>query len=87
MVMQPVVSLTQQLVRLDTVNPPGNEADAVRLVAPLLTAAGFQVKQCDYGPNRMSLVAHKGRTASPGRIRLLVAFWPVTDCTVGDRQT
>jgi succinyl-diaminopimelate desuccinylase len=65
MVMQPVVSLTQQLVRLDTVNPPGNEADAVRLVAPLLTAAGFQVKQCDYGPNRMSLVAHKGRTDRP----------------------
>lgn len=63
--MHPVVSLTQQLVNIDTVNPPGNEADAVRLVAPLLTAAGFQVEQYDYGPNRRSLVAHKGRTDRP----------------------
>jgi succinyl-diaminopimelate desuccinylase len=65
MVTDPVVTLTQQLVSIDTVNPPGNEADAVRLVAPLLMAAGFQVKQYEYGPNRQSLVAHKGRTDRP----------------------
>lgn len=65
MVTDPVVSLTQQLVNIDTVNPPGNEADAVRLVAPILSAAGFQVRQYDYGPNRRSLVAHKGRTDRP----------------------
>lgn len=61
----PVVLLTQQLVKIDTVNPPGNEADAVRLVAPILTAAGFKVQEFDYGPNRLSMVAHKGRTDRP----------------------
>ena len=68
MVADPVVSLTQQLVNIDTVNPPGNEADAVRLLAPILKAAGFSIKEYEYGPNRLSLVAHKGRTDRPSII-------------------
>lgn len=62
------VSLAQQLVRLNTVNPPGNEAEAVRIIAPLLQDAGFQVTEYPYGINRSSLVAHKGRTDQPAVI-------------------
>lgn len=60
-----VVALTQELVRVDTVNPPGNEAEAVRIVAPILMHAGFTVKEHEYGPGRKSLVAHIGRTDNP----------------------
>jgi len=62
------VSLAQQLIRVNTVNPPGNESDAVRIVAPLLQDAGFQIKEYQYGSNRSSLVAHKGRTDQPSVI-------------------
>lgn len=62
------LSLAKQLVRLNTVNPPGNETDAVRIVAPLLQDAGFLIKEYEYGPNRSSLVAHKGRTDRPSVI-------------------
>jgi succinyl-diaminopimelate desuccinylase len=60
-----VVSLTKQLVGIDTVNPPGNESQAVNLVAPILKAAGFDIKEYDYAPGRRSLIAHKGRTDRP----------------------
>ncbi|MCP4339287.1 MAG: M20 family metallopeptidase [Desulfobulbaceae bacterium] len=59
------LSLAQKLIQIDTVNPPGNEANAVRILAPLLQEAGFTVKEYDYGPNRSSLVAHIGRTDQP----------------------
>lgn len=62
------LSLTRQLVRINTVNPPGNETDAVHLIAPLLQDAGFLLKEYQYGPNRSSLVAHKGRTDRPSVI-------------------
>ncbi len=62
------VSLAQQLIRVNTVNPPGNETDAVRIIAPLLQDAGFQIREYQYGANRSSLVAHKGRTEQPAVI-------------------
>ncbi|MGW8194137.1 MAG: M20 family metallopeptidase [Desulforhopalus sp.] len=60
-----VVALTQDLVRVDTVNPPGNEAGAVRIIAPILHGAGFTVKEHGYGLNRQSLVAHFGGSDRP----------------------
>lgn len=62
------VSLTEQLIRVNTVNPPGNESDAIRIIAPLLQDAGFQIKEYPYGVNRSSLIAHKGRTDQPAVI-------------------
>jgi succinyl-diaminopimelate desuccinylase len=62
------LSLAQQLIAVNTVNPPGNETDAVRILAPLLQDAGFLIKEYPYGPNRSSLVAHKGRTDQPSVI-------------------
>ncbi|MBM9512040.1 M20 family metallopeptidase [Desulfogranum marinum] len=61
-------SLAQNLVRINTVNPPGNETDAVRVLAPLLKEAGFSIKEYQYGPNRSSLVAHRGRLNQPAVI-------------------
>lgn len=51
------VELTRELVRIDTVNPPGNEAAAIRLLAGLLEDAGFAVRLVDLAPGRPNLVA------------------------------
>ena len=59
------LSIAKQLIRTNTVNPPGNEAGAAAILAPLLQDAGFIVTEHQYGPNRSSLVAHKGWTDQP----------------------
>ncbi|MGE4425559.1 MAG: M20/M25/M40 family metallo-hydrolase [Solirubrobacteraceae bacterium] len=51
------VDLLQRLIRLDTVNPPGNERPAIELLAGLLEAAGFTVEQDGRTPERPNLVA------------------------------
>jgi succinyl-diaminopimelate desuccinylase len=55
-----VVALTRELVRFDTINPPGAEAVAVDHVARLLDTAGFAVRTHELGPGRTSLVARIG---------------------------
>ncbi|MEA2383537.1 MAG: succinyl-diaminopimelate desuccinylase [Solirubrobacteraceae bacterium] len=53
-----VVELTQELVRTETINPPGNEARAADLLAARLEAAGLDVTAHELGgPERTSLVA------------------------------
>ena len=54
------VELTQALVRIDTVNPPGNEDRCVELLADLLSAAGYACRRHDFAPRRTSLVARIG---------------------------
>lgn len=54
------VALTQALVRLDTVNPPGLEDRCVELLADLLAGAGFQCSTHEFAPRRASLVARIG---------------------------
>jgi succinyl-diaminopimelate desuccinylase len=51
------VELTQQLVRMNTVNPPGNEAACMDLLAEILEAAGFQIARHDFAPGRPNLIA------------------------------
>ncbi|MCF8033924.1 MAG: M20 family metallopeptidase [Desulfarculaceae bacterium] len=51
------VELTSRLVRLNTCNPPGNEAAAVELLSPLLSAAGYELTIAEFAPGRPSLVA------------------------------
>ena len=60
-----VVELTRELVRTDTINPPGNEARAADGLAARLEAAGFDVTAHELGgPERVSLVARlAGRDA------------------------
>jgi acetylornithine deacetylase/succinyl-diaminopimelate desuccinylase-like protein len=49
--------LLQHLLRLNTVNPPGNERPAQELLAGVLTAAGFEVELAGRTPERPNLVA------------------------------
>ncbi len=49
--------LLQQLIRFDTVNPPGNERVAQEHLAAQLTAAGFEVELLGATPERPNLLA------------------------------
>ncbi|MGD0197694.1 MAG: M20/M25/M40 family metallo-hydrolase [Solirubrobacteraceae bacterium] len=51
------VELLRQLIRFDTVNPPGNERDAQELLARTLSAAGFECELLGRTPARPNLVA------------------------------
>lgn len=51
------VELTQRMVRMNTVNPPGNEAACIDLLAEILEAAGFAVTRHDFAPGRPNLIA------------------------------
>jgi succinyl-diaminopimelate desuccinylase len=51
------VDLALELVRLDTINPPGREAVAAELLGARLSAAGFEVASYEHAPGRPSLVA------------------------------
>jgi succinyl-diaminopimelate desuccinylase len=53
----PAVDLALELIRLDTVNPPGREAAAADLLSGRLEAAGLEVDRHEHAPGRTSLVA------------------------------
>jgi succinyl-diaminopimelate desuccinylase len=52
-----VVELARELVRTETINPPGDEARAADLLAARLDAAGLEVAAHELAPGRISLVA------------------------------
>ncbi len=54
------ISLTQKLVSMNSVNPPGNEAPVAGFIAELLMKNGFSVEMISYGENRAHVVAKKG---------------------------
>jgi succinyl-diaminopimelate desuccinylase len=51
------VRLTQELIRLRSVNPPGNEEACARLVGAALSDAGFEVTAHSFAETRTSIVA------------------------------
>ena len=51
------VELLSQLIRIDTVNPPGNEGPAQELLAGLLSGAGFECQTLEAEPGRPNLIA------------------------------
>ena len=51
------VALLQQLLRLNTVNPPGNETIAAELLRDYLQANGIEVELYARVPERANLVA------------------------------
>jgi succinyl-diaminopimelate desuccinylase len=55
-----VITLTQELIRIPTINPPGNESECVEHLALLLESAGFKVSRHDFADRRVSLVARLG---------------------------
>ena len=52
--------LTQELVRFETINPPGNETPCARHLGQLLEAAGFKTSYVPMGANRDNLIAWAG---------------------------
>ncbi|MFC2087039.1 M20 family metallopeptidase [Bacteroidota bacterium] len=54
------VKLTQELLRFNTINPPGNEEPVARYIGTILTEKGFDVQYQGLGKNRLQLIAKKG---------------------------
>ena len=54
------VELTQELVRFETINPPGNERSCAEHLGALLEGAGFGLTYHDFGDDRANLIARKG---------------------------
>lgn len=54
------VELTKEIVRMDTVNPPGDEEACARRLGALLESAGCEVAYYPLGEKRASLVARIG---------------------------
>ncbi len=61
----------QALLRLDTTNPPGSEADAARLIAGWLAAEGIASEVFESAPGRLNLVARLKGTGSTQPLLLL----------------
>jgi acetylornithine deacetylase/succinyl-diaminopimelate desuccinylase-like protein len=60
------LQLLQDLIRFDTTNPPGNEAECVAYIDQLLVAAGFQTVLLGCHPNRPNLITRlSGRGDAP----------------------
>jgi succinyl-diaminopimelate desuccinylase len=57
------IALTKQLVRMNTINPPGQEEHCARHLGGLLEKNGFRVKYHELSPHRASLVATIGGNA------------------------
>lgn len=60
------VEILQNLIRFDTTNPPGNEAECIAYVNSLLREAGFETTLLARDPNRPNLIARlKGQGTAP----------------------
>ena len=57
------IELTKQLVRMNTINPPGKEEQCARHLGALLEKSGFKIKYHELSPQRASLVATIGGSA------------------------
>jgi succinyl-diaminopimelate desuccinylase len=58
------LQLTKDLVRMNTVNPPGNEEDCARMIGRILEDAGFRVRFHSYAARRVNVIADVGGTAA-----------------------
>lgn len=66
-----VTELLQELIRLDTTNPPGNETQAAELVATRLGAGGFETKILTSPEGRRSVIGvRRGRSDAPALVLL-----------------
>jgi succinyl-diaminopimelate desuccinylase len=54
------IALTQELIRFNTINPPGNESLCARHLGPVLEAAGFETRFVELGAGRENLIARIG---------------------------
>jgi acetylornithine deacetylase/succinyl-diaminopimelate desuccinylase-like protein len=66
------VGVLQRLIRIDTSNPPGNEAEAQELLRGLLAEAGFECELAARERDRPNLVARL-RGSEPGPVLCLLS--------------
>lgn len=63
------IDLLRTLIRFDTTNPPGNEAECIGYLRGLLQEAGLQTTVLAKDPNRPNLIARlPGRGEAPGLV-------------------
>jgi succinyl-diaminopimelate desuccinylase len=91
------VALTQELLRIDTVNPPGRERACARHAGALLEQWGYRVDYHEFAEGRTSVIARAGGsdskpplclTGHTDTVPLGVASWtrdPFAGETEGDR--
>ncbi|HVW32140.1 MAG TPA: M20/M25/M40 family metallo-hydrolase [Acidimicrobiia bacterium] len=61
------VEITQQYLRIDTTNPPGNETPAAEFLGGILRDAGYETTVLESAPGRGNLVARRaGRAGDAG---------------------
>ena len=77
------VELLQNLIRFNTTNPPGNEAECIAYINPLLTEAGFETTLLALDPMRPNLVT---RLAGQGNAPPLLLYGHV-DVAPTENQT
>jgi acetylornithine deacetylase/succinyl-diaminopimelate desuccinylase-like protein len=67
------------LVKINTTNPPGNEQEAAKYIAGILTKEGIPSEVLDVAPGRSALVARlrSSAVADPSKALLLVAHMDV----------
>ena len=58
------IELSKQLVRMNTINPPGQEESCARHLGSLLESAGYRISYHSYGEGRVSLIATIGGSSS-----------------------
>jgi len=68
-----VTELLQELIRVDTTNPPGNETAAAELLREYLEESGAEVELYARVPERANLVARIRSAASCATVRCGVA--------------
>ena len=71
------VAVTRELLRFDTVNPPGRERDCARYAGALLEGWGYRVDFHDFEDGRTSVVARAGgkeQFSFPFSFRLIKAL-------------
>ena len=57
---QDAISLTRDLLRFDTINPPGRERDCAQMAGGLLKDWGYDVQYFEYADSRTSVLARLG---------------------------
>lgn len=77
------VALLQQLIRFDTVNPPGNEGECIGFVKNLLEDAGFETSILAKNPERPNLVT---RLSGAGEAPPLLLYGHIDVVTAGNQE-
>ena len=58
------VLLTQELLKYQTINPPGNEKEVAEFLGKILSGFGFDVQYPELDKNRLNVIAEKGLSDS-----------------------